>query len=327
MPPSPQPSNAVLKPGALLPGDTVAVVAPASQIKNDLLLSGCAALERAGYKVVYSRGILDHDLYFAGTQRRRIEELHGAFRDPAVKAILCARGGYGTNYLLPHLDLELLRRHPKIFCGYSDITTLLTYIHDQTGMVVFHGPMVTKDFAHDSGVDANLFKSAISAVGGWTIAQDPPLQPLRSGRARGKLYGGCLSMLAASLGTAYEIQTEGTVLFIEDIATKPYQIDRMLMQLKYAGKLDQVKGMIFGEMVDCIQERDQGYTLQEVIMRVLADFDFPVCYGLRSGHVSSGNITLPLGIQTQLTVSGSDVVLEICEGATTRSAGVQAVTS
>lgn len=326
MPSSPQPSNAVLKPGALLPGDTVAIVAPASQIKKGLLLSGCAALERAGYKVRYSDDILEEDLYFAGSVKRRVEELHEAFRDPEVKAVLCARGGYGANYLLPHLDLELLRAHPKIFCGYSDITTLLTYIHDTTGMIVFHGPMVTKDFSCESGVETNLFRAATSQTGGWAIKQDPPLQPLRSGRAKGKLYGGCLSMLAASLGTPYEVRTEGTLLFIEDIATKPYQIDRMLMQLKYAGKLDHIKGIIFGEMIECIQDRAQTYTLQEVNMRVLEDFDFPVCYGLRSGHVSSGNITLPLGVQTQLVVS-ENVDLEICEGATIRSAGTRAVTS
>ena len=135
-------------------------------------------------------------------------------------------------------------------------------------------------------------------------------------------------MLAASLGTPYELQTEETILFIEDIATKPYQIDRMLMQLKYAGKFDNVRGIVFGEMTECVQSARQPYTLQEVVMRVLADFDFPVACGLRSGHVSMGNITLPIGVKAELHVSDNSVELEIKEAATMRrSAGSQAVHS
>ena len=125
-------------------------------------------------------------------------------------------------------------------------------------------------------------------------------------------------MLVASLGTPYEIQTEGTILFVEDIAAKPYQIDRMLMHLNYAGKLDKIRGMIFGEMIDCVQSVDQPYTLQEVVMRVLSEFDFPVAFGLRSGHVSTGNITLPIGVEAQLEVSGNNVQFEIKQPATVR---------
>jgi muramoyltetrapeptide carboxypeptidase len=317
----------ILKPEALLPGDTVAVIAPASQIKRELLLAGVRELEGLGYQVAYSEEILSEDLYFAGNVERRVRELHQAFSNPEVKAVFCARGGYGTNYLLPYLDLELIRNNPKIFLGYSDVTTLLTYFNDQLGLITFHGPMVTKDFANANGIDKNSFDAATRGIGTWRIAQMPGLQSLRHGSAEGKLYGGCLSMLAASLGTPYEIRTEDTILFLEDIATKPYQIDRMLMQLKYAGKFEKVKGMVFGEMIDCVQAPDQSYTLEEVIMRVLSDFNFPVAFGLRSGHVSTGNITLPIGVTAELKVS-DNVELEIIEAATvSRTGRIQAVSS
>ncbi|HEX7962012.1 MAG TPA: LD-carboxypeptidase, partial [Terriglobales bacterium] len=268
-----------------------------------------------GYQVLYSEEILSEDLYFAGDVERRVRELHRAFANPKVKAIFCARGGYGTNYLLPHVDLDLVRNNPKIIMGYSDVTTLLTYLNDQLGLVTFHGPMVTKDFAISNGVDRSSLEAAVTGKRNWSITQSSGLATLRQGRAAGKLYGGCLSMLAASLGTPYEIQTDDTILFIEDIATKPYQIDRMLMQLKYAGKLDRVRGIIFGEMIDCVQSPEQTYTLQEVVMRALADFNFPVAFGLRSGHVSTGNITLPIGVEAQLQVSGN-VQFEIKQPAT-----------
>jgi len=136
------------------------------------------------------------------------------------------------------------------------------------------------------------------------------------GSAQGTLYGGCLSMLAASLGTPYEVKTEGTILFLEDIGAKPYQVDRMLMQLKLAGKLADVKGVILGEMVDCVQQKDQGYSLEEVVMRIVGDLGFPVAYGLRSGHVSNRNITLPIGVRSTLNVTDSGVTLKILEPAT-----------
>jgi muramoyltetrapeptide carboxypeptidase len=318
----------ILKPDALLPGDTIAVIAPASQIKRDALLAGVRALNELGYQTVCSEEVLSEDRYFAGSVKRRVGELHQAFSDRAIKAIFCARGGYGTNYLLPHLDLKLIRNNPKIFLGYSDVTTLHTYLNDRLGLVTFHGPMVTKDFATANGVEKTSLDAAISGKTSWRISQTPGLLALQQGRAEGKLYGGCLSMLAASLGTPYEIKTQDTILFLEDIATKPYQIDRMLMQLKYAGKLDKVRGVVFGEMIDCVQAPEQPYTLEEVIMRVLADFDFPVAFGLRSGHVSTGNITLPIGVKTQLRVSDNNVELEVRESATvSRTDRTQAVSS
>ncbi|MGO9127150.1 MAG: S66 peptidase family protein [Terriglobales bacterium] len=314
----PPPPSPCLRPPALQPGDTVGIIAPASNLKRELLESGCQALRALGYKPFYFDSILDQDLYFAGSVRRRAQELEDMFLRPEVRAIICARGGYGANYLLNAIDLQKIKSHPKILVGYSDITTLLTYFADAAGLVTFHGPMVAKDFAHADGVDLASWKAALGGSSEWTIDLTG-VKPLVDGSAEGILYGGCLSMLVASLGTPYEIETAGTILFIEDVATRPYQIDRMLMQLKLAGKLQKVRGIVFGEMLDCAQNQNQNYTLEEVMVRVLGDLKVPLAYGLRSGHVSRGNITLPIGVRAALSVRSGEVSLRILEPATTLS--------
>jgi muramoyltetrapeptide carboxypeptidase len=312
------PSIPRIKPPALQPGDTIGIIAPASNIKRESLEAGCGALRSLGYKPFYLDSILEEDLYFAGSAERRARELDEMFTREDVRAIICARGGYGANYLLTTLDLQNIRAHPKIFVGYSDITTLLTYILDSTGVVTFHGPMVAKDFAHADGVDLASWKAALTGAFEWALklGSESGAKALVPGSAEGILYGGCLSMLVASLGTPYEIHTAGTILFIEDVAAKPYQIDRMLMQLKLAGKFAEVRGIVFGEMLDCMQSKDQKYTLEEVVLRVVGDLSVPVAYGLRSGHVSHRNITLPLGVRAALNVSRNEGSLLILESPT-----------
>jgi len=305
-----------IKPPALQPGDTVGIVAPASDVKPDLLEAGCDTLRQLGYKPFYFPSILDRDLYFAGAAARRARELEEMFVRDEVRAILCARGGYGSNYLLDLLDLKKIEAHPKIFVGYSDLTTLLTYFADAAGFVTFHGPMVAKDFAYTDGVDLASWERALSGSLEWTFEPDAEVKSLVEGTAQGILYGGCLSILVASLGTPYEIRTAGTILFIEDIAAKPFQIDRMLMQLKLAGKLADVQGIVFGKMVDCVQSKNQDYTLEEVVLRTVGDLGVPVAYGLRSGHVSRANITLPIGVRAELHVSSGGVELKVLEAST-----------
>jgi muramoyltetrapeptide carboxypeptidase len=307
------------KPPALQAGDTVGIVAPASNIKRELLDAGCETLRKLGYKPFYFDSIFDQDLYFAGSVERRARELEGMFQRDDVRAVICARGGYGSNYLLEAVDLKIIAAHPKIFVGYSDNTTLLTYFADSAGFVTFHGPMVTKDFAVENGIDLSSWEEAVTGRGVWELDSgvESGAKPLVEGSAEGILYGGCLSMLAASLGTPYEIRTAGTILFLEDLAAKPYQIDRMLMQLKLAGKLADVRGIVFGEMLDCVQQIDQGYTLEEVVLRVVGDLGVPVAYGLRSGHVSRRNITLPIGVRASLSVGRGEVSLKILEAAVT----------
>jgi muramoyltetrapeptide carboxypeptidase len=290
-----------IKPKALRPGDTIGIVAPASNIKRDLVELGCDALHRLGYKTVYEESIFEQDLYFAGSLDRRVRELEGMFLRDDVKAILCARGGYGANYLLSRLDLEKVKANPKIFMGYSDLTCLLTWFADAANLVTFHSPMLTKDFASADGVDLRSFDAVVSGAE-WALEAASGLRPLMSGSAEGILYGGCLSILVASLGTPYEIETDGTILFLEDVGVKPYQVDRMLMQLKLSGKLAGVKGLVFGEMMDCIQHPNQPFSLEQVILRIVGDMGVPVAFGLRSGHVSHRNVTLPFGVRVTLNV-------------------------
>ena len=307
-----------IKPPALRPGDTVGIIAPASPFKREDFEAGCEVLRRMGYKPVFSDSIFEKDLYFAGKVERRARELHEMCSRTDVKAVLCARGGYGANYLLPHLNLHTIATNAKILVGYSDVTSLLTYISDAAGLVVFHGPMVTKDFARANGIDPASWQAAVQGQTNWAVdgGVDSGVKSLANGSAEGTLYGGCLSMLAESLGTPYEIKTDDTILFIEDLAAKPYQIDRMLMHLKLAGKLSKVRGIIFGEMLDCVQAPNQGFALEDVVMRVVGDLKVPVAYGLRSGHVSRENVTLPMGIRISLQVRTSDVTIEFLEPAT-----------
>jgi muramoyltetrapeptide carboxypeptidase len=313
----PASQNSRLKPRALRRGDKVGIVAPASNIKRELLEAGCDGLRRAGYEPFYFESILERDLYFAGSAERRARELEDMFLREDIRAIVCARGGYGSNYLPLALDPTKIIPHPKILLGYSDITTLVCCISDSANFVTFHGPMVTKDFAIADGVDLESWQNALGGAEEWAIGEGSGARPLVAGEAEGILYGGCLSMLVASLGTEHEIRTAGTILFVEDVATKPYQIDRMLMQLKLAGKLKDVRGMVFGEMLDCRQSPDQDYTLEEVILRIVESLRIPVAFGLRSGHVSRANITLPIGVRARLTVDDS-VELRILENATSK---------
>jgi len=307
--------NSRTKPRALRPGDKVGIVAPASNVNPEMLEAGCNGLRRAGYEPFYFESILDRDLYFAGSVERRARELEDMFARDDIRAIVCARGGYGSNYLPLTLDPKKIVFHPKILVGYSDITTLVCCMADSANFVTFHGPMVAKDFAVADGLDLESWQNAVGGAADWRIAEGSGARPLAPGQAEGILYGGCLSMLVASLGTQQEIRTAGTILFIEDVATKPYQIDRMLMHLKLAGKLKDVRGMIFGEMLDCRQGPDQDYTLDDVILRIVEDLRIPVAFGLRSGHVSRANLTLPIGVRARLTVDDA-VELRILEAAT-----------
>ncbi len=308
--------NPKLKPAAVQPGDTIGVVAPASPFNRETFERSCENLRRQGYKVLVPESVYAREApYFAGAAEQRAKDIEQMFENPEVRAIICARGGYGSNYLLGHIDLEILRKHPKIFMGYSDVTALLTWFHDAASLVTFHGPMMNKDFADDDGVHALSLIAALGGASQWNLGSKAGLEAVVSGRSEGNLYGGCLSILVASLGTPYEIRTAGTLLFLEDVAAKPYQIDRMLMQLKLAGMFESVKGIIFGEMLDCRQSDNQGYQLQDVVKRVLGELGVPVAYGLRSGHVSRANVTLPFGVRAALNVS-SEASLTILESAT-----------
>ena len=305
--------DATLKPAilpvALRTGDVVRLVSPASWFDPNKVQLGMDSLRDLGFQPrLASHALARYGQYSAGTPAQRLEDLHNAFKDPSVKAIICNRGGYGSAELLSRLDLELIRRNPKIFVGCSDIGSLETYIHDATGLVVFHGPMGAGDFARENGVDITSWQSALTQNRPWQLGPEAGLRTLKPGSAQGKFYGGCLSMMAASLGTPYEIQTVNTILFLEDIGVKPYQIDRMLLQLRLTGKLDQVRGIVFGPMLDCVQPGASEELLNSVLLRVLADFRGPVAIGLRSGHVRERNITLPIGVASELDLTSTPIL-------------------
>ncbi len=299
-----------LRPAALRPGDTVGIIAPAGAFERDALEAGCAWLLAKGYQPFYLPSIFDRELYFAGSAQRRLDEFHQMFSRPEVKAIICARGGYGCNYLLPKIDLDLVRANPKIFCGCSDVTTLITYLCDRAELVTFHGPMLNVDVRPDGVDEPSWVAALVSGEAYQREFRSDEVQTLVPGKAEGMLYGGCLSLLCASLGTPYEIETRGAILFIEDLAEPAFRIDRMLMHLKLAGKFEGVRGLIFGEMLQCGPRNGQDYTLQQVVGRVVGDLGIPVAYGLKSGHVTRGNITLPFGVNAHFTAS-STVSLEL----------------
>ncbi len=308
-------ASAVLKPPAVAPGARIAVVAPASSANPQRIARGIEALRALGYDAVAAEHLYGrHPPFFSGAVEDRLADLHRAFADPEVAAIVCARGGYGSNYLLAGLDLDLIRAHPKPFFAYSDMTVVQTWLLDRTGLVAFHGPMAAADFCVGSGVHLPSFQAALS--GGLVQAgAGQGIRTLRPGRARGRLCGGCLSLLASALGTPYAPQLEGKLLFLEDQGEKPYRIDRLLRQMILAGKFEGVRGFVFGEMPGCESNGVSPVLLDRVILDVLRDFDVPVAIGLRSGHVSAGNVTLPLGIEAELILDNDEPLLRYLEPA------------
>ncbi|HTZ60454.1 MAG TPA: LD-carboxypeptidase [Acidobacteriaceae bacterium] len=289
-------------------GAKVAVLSPASYPQPERLAKGVEALVHLGFSPWVGRHALDKaHHYFAGTTQARLEDLHSAFLDPSVAAIFCSRGGYGSNYLLNELDLGLIREHPKPLIAHSDMTCMQTWLLDKLGLKSFHGPMVAGDFSQPEGVDET---SLLAALGGdpWYVGDASGLRILRSGKASGILYGGCITLLVASLGTPYAPQTEGKLLFLEDRDVKPYQLDRLLRQMVLAGKFEGVTGIVFGEMIDCTAPGQKPDLLDEIILRVLDWFPGPIGTGLRSGHASRRNVTLAFGVQAELHLERSPVL-------------------
>jgi len=282
------------KPSALRPGDLIGVVAPGAAVEASAVAAGVAVLERAGYRVRVGAAVSRHVGYLAGSDADRLADLTAMFTDPAVRAIIAARGGYGTGRLLPHFDVGLARAHAKIVVGYSDLTFLLTRLVQGAGMVAFHGPMVADMERNPSGTEAllSLLRGDRAA---WNLAAREIVQP---GTGEGVIVGGCLSILVAALGTPYAIETAGKLLFLEDVNEKPYRVDRMLTQLRQAGKLDGVAGVVFGDMTGCGHAADE-VTVRDVIREAFASARYPVVFGLPTGH-GGGVVTLPLGVRARL---------------------------
>jgi muramoyltetrapeptide carboxypeptidase len=303
-----------VKPQRLRPGDTIGVVAPASNIKQEMFTAGVEELRRLGYRLKYNDSITSFTRYTAGTVERRSAELNQMLLDPEVNAVFAARGGYGSMHLLELLDPQLQSTPPKIVMGYSDITALLIALYQKYSWVTFHGPMVAKDFAGgESHYDRDSFSNVLTRASAAGALDCSNTTVLWKGKARGRLLGGCLPLVVSLIGTPWELETEGSILFLEDMATKPFQLDRMITQLRLAGKFRNVCGIVFGEMAGCLQHPNQGYRLEEVLSDLTADLGVPVLFGLRSGHSEVGNITLPLGVEVFLDCD--QVALSVMEAA------------
>lgn len=283
------------KPAALRRGDVVGVIAPGGAVNEPRVRAGVRVLEDAGFRVRLGAAVLMQAGYLAGTDRERVADLHAMLCDPEVKAIIAARGGYGSGRLLPLLDLAVVREHPKILVGHSDVTFLLNAIVQRAELVTFHGPMVSGLPKQPAAGD---FLCALLSGDrhGWNQAAQTVIQP---GTAEGPLVGGCLSIVVAMLGTPYAIETRGRLLFLEDVNEKPFRIDRMLTHLRQAGALDEVAGVIFGEMDGCVASGHQPVSVRDVIAEAFAAAPYPVAFGLSSGH-GLGTLTLPLGIRARL---------------------------
>lgn len=309
------PAPSLTYPQALQPGDCIGLIAPASPVKREALLEGASVLESLGFRVHYTPRIFDAERYLAGSDAARAEELHAMFADPDISAIFCGRGGYGSQRLIPHLDPNLIMAHPKLFLGYSDVTSLLIYFYQRCGLVTLHGPAVAGDITREQTPE--VATQLVGLVTGDAKKMQLPCRDLtivRPGEAEGRLIGGCLSLLVCAIGTPFEPETRDTILFLEDRGERYYAIDRMLTSMKLAGAFEGVRGVVFGEIEPVAADRDRSYGVIEVITDVLGDLDVPVLYGLQAGHCKQ-SMTLPFG--TQVAIRDHQLVL--CEAPVTPS--------
>ena len=291
----------LVKPKVMLPGAMLGLVTPASIVRPELVRDGIAALHGMGYRTKLFPHALDAGpLNYAGAREDRVADLHAAFADPEVDAIVCTRGGWGAAELLPFLDAGLVRENPKPFLGYSDITSLHVWLQREANLVSFQAPMVASDFAKGAA-DFSSWTAALTQDKPWKLGAESGLRVLRSGIAKGQLSGGCISIYTEALGTPYGALPHAgdSILFFEDIGTKPYQWDRMLLHVRYAGLLDRVGGIVFGDMAQCVGPEEFAL-VEETILYALRDFAGPIGIGLRSGHVDAGNVTLPMGVEVEL---------------------------
>ncbi|MCA1630867.1 MAG: LD-carboxypeptidase [Acidobacteria bacterium] len=316
-------ADKLIKPRALRAGDTVGVIAPGTAVPDPERLALVEpTLKFFGLRAKVGRYVAAGSGHVTRSVAERLDDLHAMFRDPEVKAVFCIRGGYGSMQLLDRVDYDLIRRNPKVFVGYSDITALHLAINRHAGLATFHGPIVLSSF---TDYTQRSFRQALfdtRPAGKLTNPQESnqlrpehPLRTVRTGTATGQLVGGNLSLVAALMGTPHEIETRGRILFIEDVGEEPYRIDRMLTQLRLAGKLDQAAGIVFGECSECAPNDYKpsfawDYTLGEVLDQILGSTRVPVLSGLTIGHTAD-QLTLPLGVTA--TLNADEKTLELKE--------------
>jgi len=296
-------SRPLIRPPKLKQGDRVGIVAPAGPVSANALEKGLSVIRGMGFQPVLGKYLTEKKWFLAGTDEARAEDLMAMFEDPDISAIFCARGGYGVNRILPYLKPRKIKSNPKVVVGSSDLTLLLIYLMQKCSLVPFHGPMVAGSFGcRPMKASKTQFRNLLTRAPGTDRLRAPQARVIQEGRARGKLAGGCLTLLCRSLGTPYELKTDGSILLIEDVNEPAYRIDGMLWQLRQAGKFKKVKGVVFGEMVNCSFPEEKRGCLDDMIREFFSEDTFPILINCPVGH---GNEmwTLPLGVNALLDTS------------------------
>jgi muramoyltetrapeptide carboxypeptidase len=301
--------NTILKPPHLQVGDTVGLIAPAGVFDIKYIEIAKQYLTELGLKAKLGAHILDRYGYLAGKDANRAEDINAMFADNSVKAIMNMRGGWGCNRILPLLDYNLIRSHPKILMGYSDITSLLLAIYARSRVISFHGPVATSTW-NQSTVD--YLKRILFNAEAITL-ENPPnsdvrVEAIAPGKARGKLVGGNLSVLSSMVGSAYLPSLSKSILFVEDINEDVYRVDRMLTQLKNAGVLHQIAGFIFGQCTDCSLGDEPSFTLMQVLQDHILPLGIPAWYGSMIGHIQDKFI-LPIGGEVEINANAGTIKL------------------
>ncbi len=308
----------VIKPKQLKKGDTIGIVAPASPTrKPNSIEKSIKVLESQGFNVVVGQSCREKHGHLSGNDELRARDINQMFRDKNIHGIFCIRGGYGAPRILDMLDYDNIRKTPKVFLGYSDITAIHIALNQICNLITFHGPMTVSDMIEDfDEFSKESYLKAISSIvplGKLFNPEGIEIKSLNSGSAKGKIVGGNLSLIACTLGTPFEIDTKGKILLIEDIGEFTYSIDRMLTQLKLAGKFEDCNGIILGDFKDCKPEHEgYGLSLLQVFKDIIAPANKPTIYNLMAGHCSP-KITIPLGVDA--IVDGDDCSLTIIEAA------------
>lgn len=301
----------MLKPRVLRPGDRIAVVAPASSFARSEFDAGVQELRRLGLEPVHEPSVFERARFTAGSAAVRAEAFRRAWADPSIAALIAVRGGYGSVQMLPLLDLADIKRTPKAFIGYSDNTSLLSWITLQAGVVSFHGPMLEGRLAKGAaGYDRDTFERLLFQAAPAGPITHPALETIAGGEASGILVGGTLTQLTASLGTPFAFDPPaGHILFIDEVAERPYRIDRMLTQLRLAGILGRAAAIVFNELPRCEEPGDGGPSIRAVIGELLEGFRGPVLFGLPSGHATGPSLTLPFGVRVRVVTAPSPALI------------------
>lgn len=300
----------MLKPRALRPGDRIAVVAPASPFSREGFDRGVAELARLGFEAVFDERVFDRRGYVAGEAVDRARALMAAWQDETIAAIMVARGGYGSVQVLPLLDADVFCRTPKIFVGYSDLTSLLSFLSLQCGVACFHGPSVAGCLPRGAaGYDADSLVRVLTRPEPLGVLRPPGLEALKAGEAAGPLFGGTLTQMVASLGTPFAFDPpEGCVLLVDEVSERPYRLDRMLVQLTLAGILGRASAIVFGQLPGC--DEPAGHpTARETVADVLRDFHGPILFGLPTGHTAGPALTVPLGVGVRVLATGEPALV------------------